>query len=88
MIEPLYWKNGNKHYIGLIKNPTEQKELPRLGKFSEVQGITGQAVEIRLEFKDPVRGLINLRTDRDFGAGRIFFDRLKPWEGNLYEVLH
>lgn len=88
MIEPLYWRNGNKHYIGLIKNPTEQKELSRLGKFLEVQGITGQMVEIRLEFKDPVRGLINLRTDKNFGPGRIFFDKLKPWEGNLYEVLH
>jgi hypothetical protein len=88
MIEPLYWRNGNKHYLGLIKNPTEQKELPRLGKFSEVQGITGQEVEIRLEFKDPIRGLINLRTGKNLGPGRIFFDKLKPWEGNLYEVLH
>ena len=87
MIEPLYWRNGNKHYIALIKNPTEQKELPRLGNLLEIQGITGQEVEIRLEFKDPVRGLINLRTDRNFGPGRTFLDRLKPWEGNLYEVI-
>jgi len=88
MIEPLYWRNGNNHYIGLIKNPTEQKELPRLGKFSEVQGITGQVVEIKLDFKDPIRGLINLRTGKNLGPGRIFLDKLKPWEGNLYEVLH
>ena len=33
MIETLYWKNGDKSYLGLIKNPTEQKELPKLGKF-------------------------------------------------------
>ena len=88
MIEPLYWRNGNKHYIGLIKNPSEQKELRRLGKFSEVQGISGEVVEIKLEFKDPIRGLINLRTGKNFGQGSIFFDKLKPWEGNLYEVLH
>jgi hypothetical protein len=88
MIEPLYWRNGNKHYIGLIKNPTEQKELPRLGNLLEIQGITGQAVEIKLEFKDPVRGLINLRTEKHFAPGRLFFDKFKPWEGNLYEVLH
>jgi hypothetical protein len=87
MIEPLYWRNGNKNYIGLIKNPTEQKELPRLGNLSEIQGITGQEVQIRLEFKDPVRGLIDLRTERNFGPGRIFLDKLKPWEGNLYELL-
>ena len=87
MIEPLYWRNGNKNYIGLIKNPTEQKELPQLGNLLEIQGITGQEVPIRLEFKNPVRGLINLRTERKFGPGRIFLDKLKPWEGNLYEVL-
>ena len=88
MIEPLYWRNGNKYYIGLIKNPTEQKGLSRLGNFSEIQGITGQEVEIKLEFKDPVRGLINLRTGKNFGPGRIFLDKFKPWEGNVYEVLH
>ena len=87
MIEPLYWRNGNKNYIGLIKNPTEQKELPQLGEFSEVQGITGQEVEIKLEFKDPVRGLINRRTGKNWGPGRIFLDKFKPWEGNLYEVV-
>ena len=87
MIEPLYWRNGNKNYIGLVKNPTEQKELPQLGNLSEIQGITGQEVQIRLEFKVPVRGLINLRTEKNFGPGRIFLDKLKPWEGNLYELL-
>jgi hypothetical protein len=87
MIEPLFWKNGNKSYVGLIKNPTEQKELPRLGNSLEIQGVTGQEVQIRLEFKDAVRGLINLRTDKEFGPGRIFLDKLKPWEGNLYEVI-
>jgi hypothetical protein len=87
MIEPLYWRNGNKSYIGLIKNPTEEKELPRLGNSLEIQGITGQEVQIRLEFKDPVLGLINLRTENKFGPGRIFHDRFKPWEGNLYEVI-
>jgi len=88
MIEPLYWRNGNKNYIGLIKNPTEQKELPRLGNLLEIQGITGQEVKINLEFRDPVRGVINLRTGKNFGPGRIFLDKLKPWEGNLYEVIY
>jgi hypothetical protein len=87
MIEPLYWRNGSKQYIGLIKNPTEQKELPRLGNLLEIQGIAGREVEIKLEFKDPVRGLINLRTEKHFAPGRLFFDKFKPWEGNLYEVL-
>jgi len=87
MIEPLYWRNGNNTYLGVIKNPTEQKELSRLGNLLAIQGITGDEVEIKLEFKDPVRGLINLRTGKKFGPGRTFLDRLKPWEGNLYEVV-
>ena len=88
MIEPVYWRNGNKNYIGFIKNPTEKKELLRLGDLSEIQGITGQEVQIRLEFKDPVRGLINLRTNNRHGPGKVFHDSFKPWEGNLYEVFY
>jgi hypothetical protein len=88
MIESVYWRSGNKNYVGLIKNPTEKKQLSRLGDQSEIQGITGQEVQIRLAFRDPVRGLMNLRTEKNFGPGRIFFDKLKPWAGNLYEVLH
>ena len=88
MIEPLYWKNGNKHYLGLIKNPTEQKELKTVGQKSEVQGITGQEVDVELKFKDPIHGLVNLRTNKTFGPGHVFCDKFKPWEGNLYEVVY
>ena len=87
MIESLFWKNGNKNYLGLIKNPTDQKELAVIGQISEVQGITGQEVEIQLEFKEPTRGLINLRTNKRHGPGQVFRDNFKPWEGNLYEVI-
>ena len=88
MIEPLYWKNGNKHYLGLIKNPTEQKELKTVGQESEVQGITGQEVEVQLKFKDPIQGLVNLRTNKKVGPALVFYDKFKPWEGNLYEVVY
>jgi len=88
MIEPLYWKNGNKHYLGLIKNPTEQKELKTVGQKSEAQGITGQEVEVQLKFKDPIQGLVNLRTNKKFGPALVFYDKFKPWEGNLYEVVY
>jgi hypothetical protein len=88
MIEPLYWKNGDKHYLGLVKNPTEQKELNMVGQIYAIQGITGQEIEIQLEFKDPIRGLINLRTNKRHGPGQVFHDNFKPWEGNLYEVIY
>jgi len=88
MIEPLYWKNGNRHYLGLVKNPTEQKELKTVGQASEVQGIIGDEVEIQIEFKEPIHELINLRTKRRHGPGHMFHDKFKPWEGNIYEVAY
>jgi len=53
-----------------------------------VQGITGQEVDIRLKFTDPIQGLVNLRTNKTFGPGHVFCDRFKPWEGNLYDVIY
>jgi len=88
MIESLYWKNGGKRYLGLIKNPTEQKELRTIGKGSEVQGITGQETEIQLEFNEPIRDLVSLRTNKHHGPGKVFVDKFRPWEGNVYEVIY
>jgi hypothetical protein len=87
MIESLLWKNGNKYYLGLVKNPTEKKELARLTYGQAIEGITGREVDIYLEFKRPV-ALINLRTNEHLGVGQAFSDRFKPWEGNLYEVVY
>jgi len=87
MIESLFWKNGKKRYLGIVKNPTEQKELERIGQIYRIEGITGREVEIHLEFKKIV-GLINLRTNQHLGAGQVFHDRFRPWEGSLYEVVY
>ncbi len=86
MIECLYWRNGKRRFLGLVKNPTEQKERQRLGKLHTAQGITGKESKIRLEFRDGV-SLLNLRTHEHLGSGQVFYDRFKPWEGNLYEYV-
>ena len=88
MLETIYWKNGERHFLGLVKNPTERKELKTVGQTFEVQGINGHEVEIRLEFKEPIREIINLRTNKRLGPGQMFQDNFKPWEGNLYEVIY
>lgn len=88
MIECLYWKNGEKRYLGLIKNPTEQRDRKTVGETFSVQGITGQEVDIHIEFNDRTVGLINLRTNEHMGASQVFRDHFKPWEGNLYEVVY
>jgi len=82
MIECLFWKNGEKVYLGLVKNPTMGKEKTRIGK---VQGITGEETEIRIEFQNEVE-LVDWGTKRSLGKGRVFRDRFRPWEGNLYQV--
>ena len=86
MIECLYWENSGRHYLGLVKNPTDGKDLRKLGVRDEIEGITGNEIELRMEFKKTVT-LINLRNNVQLGVGRLFHDRFKPWEGNLYEVL-
>ncbi|MFX0203061.1 MAG: beta-galactosidase trimerization domain-containing protein [Candidatus Hodarchaeota archaeon] len=86
MIECLYWKNGDQNYLGLVKNPTMEKERSSIGKIKPMQGITGKETEIELEFTSAV-GLVNLRTRKYLGTGKVFHDRFKPWEGNLYEII-
>ncbi len=83
MIESLWWKNGERRYLCLVKNPTERKEMREVG--DAIQGITGHSVDIRMEFPENVE-LTNLRTMKRLGEGRMFSDRFTPWEGNVYEV--
>ncbi|MEW6378711.1 MAG: alpha-amylase family protein [bacterium] len=88
MIECLSWKNGSRHYLGLVKNPAEQKGPQRVSEKSTIQDITGKEVKIRLEFREPVQKLINLRSRKVLGGGgRVFSDDFRPWEGNFYEVV-
>lgn len=55
MRESLFWRNGDRCYLGLIKNATDQKELSVPRKLPEVQAITSKMAGIRLEFKDSGR---------------------------------
>ncbi|MDY6971979.1 MAG: beta-galactosidase trimerization domain-containing protein [Thermodesulfobacteriota bacterium] len=87
MIESVFWRNSNKHYLGIVKNPTESRPQKTLGNNSSVQGITGQEVTIQLEFAENV-SLKNLRINKNLGEGLVFHDGFKPWQGNLYEVVY
>ena len=85
MIEALWWKNGDRRFLGIVKNPTIDKELKIVGNAPQVVGITGNEEKIDLEFKKNV-ALIDIRTGKHLGVNRFFKVRFKPWEGNLYEV--
>jgi len=83
MIETLWWKHNDKQYLCIVKNPTEKKELAKLG--DAIEGITGQTVNILMKFPNPVE-LTNLRTMKQLGKGRDFHDHFNPWEANVYWV--
>ena len=74
MIEALFWKNESRVYLGIVKNPVR------------IEGLDGAETDIRLEFQEPVE-LKNLRTERSLGRKKVFEDRFKPYEANVYEVI-
>jgi len=74
MKDLLFWKNESRVYLGIVKNPVG------------VEGIDGAETDIQLEFQEPVE-LKNLRTERSLGRKKVFEDRFKPYEANVYEVI-
>ncbi len=73
MIEAVFWKYQDKIYLGVVKNPIKK------------EGVTGDETEIRLEFSHTTE-VKNIRTGRSLGSGKIFKDRFKPWEANIYAI--
>ena len=86
MIEPLFWKNGNRRFLGIVKNPTQKERMENQNLTDSVQAITGKTVVVELEFDHPVT-LVNLRSGKRMAAGTKFRDLFNPWQGNFYEVL-
>ena len=76
MIESLFWKNGDKTYLGLVRNPMQYHNL---------DDMVGNESKIQLEFHNVVQ-LVNLRTGHSSGVGKVFEDRFKSWQANVYEV--
>ncbi len=85
MIESLWWKNGDKWFLGFIKNPTNDRKKRKIGSEHRIEGICGKMVKIKLEFDEVVK-ITNLRTGKTLGIGDIFYDFFIPWEGSLYLV--
>jgi hypothetical protein len=85
MVECLFWKNGENNYMGVVKNPTNKRELSAI---NEIQGITGKEVEIKFVFHKSLKRLVDLRNNRNLGSGNVFVDKLKPWQGSLYELTY
>jgi hypothetical protein len=85
MIEALFWKNGEKRILAIVKNPSDQKGPAQFGEEDMIEGITGNPLPIVLEFKEVVT-LLDLRKNQDYGSGSRFTVPFTPWEGNLYAI--
>ena len=85
MMETLFWKNKGKRYLGLIKNPTNSIELSKQGKQHLIEGVTGNTVELSIEFSDEIL-LIDLKKNISHGKGRKFNVQFDPWKGSVYEI--
>jgi hypothetical protein len=81
--ELVYWRNGDRLLVGLVKNPTRQGSVDAAG---QVSGVAGESAEIEIRFREPLRAVRDLRTGKELPAGRIIRAQWKPWEALVYEI--
>jgi len=76
-MEALFWRNGERYTLAILKN------APELFAARDADAAGEQEITVRLRF--PARDLRNVRTGKKFAAAQSFTDRFVPWEANLYE---
>jgi hypothetical protein len=76
-MEALFWRNGERYHLAILKN------APELLASRDADAAGDQDITVRLSV--PVRDLRNARTGKKFAAAQSFTDRFVPWEANLYE---
>ena len=82
LIETLFWGNGPRTTVCVIKNT---HRAATINSFGDMKGQLGDAaVQITLDFAKPVKDLRNERTGKAMGAGKTFTDSFVPWEANVY----
>jgi len=80
--EPLFWKNGDRMTLCVVKNIDRRASIDAFGDTAEEAG-KGPA-RLKLSFARPVKDLRNERTGKVLGGGRAFEDDFTPWEANVY----
>src|SRR5262249_21749323 len=79
-MESLFWRNGNRYCLAVLKNVMGSADGPDAMKMIEQDP---KEIMIRLNFT--VKEVRNLRTGKIFGDVSTFKDSFNPWEANLYE---
>ncbi|HYA41278.1 MAG TPA: alpha-amylase family protein [Syntrophobacteraceae bacterium] len=80
-VETLFWRNGNRTVLCVVKNPVGHSALNPLWK-EELTRV--ESVKLGLQFADRVKDLVNERTKNKLGDGESFEDGFRPWEANVY----
>jgi hypothetical protein len=84
LAELIYWRKGSRVVVGLVKNPTRQGSITGVGK---IHGVTGDPLDVTIQFRRPVTDIVNLRTGRKLPNGKtIKAGKWNPWEALLFEV--
>jgi len=83
MAELLYWRNGPRLVIALVKNPTRQGSVSAAG---QVHGVTGKPITVTIRFRRPIKAVKNLRTQKPLPAGTSITASWKPSEALLFEA--
>ncbi|MCW8130460.1 MAG: beta-galactosidase trimerization domain-containing protein [Planctomycetota bacterium] len=81
-VEPIFWKNGEKITLCLIRNISRSAKIDGFGDAGSVS--EGGKAKIKLTFAKAVKGLKNERTGKELGDGASFEDEFTPWEANVY----
>ncbi|MCY3021984.1 MAG: beta-galactosidase trimerization domain-containing protein [Planctomycetota bacterium] len=80
--EPLFWKNGERMTLCVVRNLDRKASISGFGTAKE--GMGEGNVKLKLLFAKPVKALKNERTGKDLGDGKEFEDEFTPWEANVY----
>jgi len=80
--ESIFWKNGSQVTLCVVQN-LERKAV--IDGFGATEGNLGEGpLKLKLSFTAAVNGLVNERTGKALGSGKVFEDDYTPWEANVY----
>ncbi len=82
LAELVYWRNGDRLIVGLVKNPVRGASISGPGA---VHDVTGEPIDVQITLSRPMRRLRNLRTGEGLPDGRVIRARWRPWEALLFE---
>jgi hypothetical protein len=79
-IESLFWRNGNRSCLAVLKNISEFDDHQESMRMIDQPP---KQITVRLNF--PATNIRNVRTGKTFANASVIRDVFMPWEASLYE---